>query len=108
MIPIIFNSILSLGYLFLKIFFNFKNEFLCIFVSIFLLNSFLPFTIFAAPQSRWLITISLFILCNFTEVLKFSQKVLCHFLNLFDVTPIADPAMVKELYFPIKFFFLNN
>ena len=34
-----------------------------------------------------------------------SKKVLCHFLNLFAVTPIAAPAIVKELYFPINFFF---
>ena len=47
-------------------------------------------------------------LCNLTEVSKLSQKVLCHFLNLLAVTPIADPAIVKELYLPFNFFFLNN
>ena len=47
---------------------------------------------------------SFFILCNFTDVSKFSQKVLCHILNLLAVTPIADPAIVKELYFPLSFF----
>ena len=47
-------------------------------------------------------------LCNFTEVSKLSQKALCHFLNLEAVTPTADPAIVKELYLPTNFFFLNN
>ena len=37
------------------------------------------------------------------EVDKLSIKVDCHFLNFLCVTPIAAPAIVKELYFPISF-----
>ena len=31
-----------------------------------------------------------------------------NFLNFLEVTPIAAPAIVNELYFPVNFFFLNN
>ena len=71
-------------------------------------NSFLLFKIFAAPQSLWLITISLFILCNLIEVFKLSQKGLCHFLNLFAVTPIAAPAIEKNCIYHLIFFYLNS
>ena len=42
------------------------------------------------------------------EIETFSKKVLCHFLNLDDVTPIAAPAIVKELYLPFKCFLLRK
>ena len=41
------------------------------------------------------------------DVLKFSQKVLCHFLNFVAVTPTAAPAIVNELYFPESFLFFK-
>ena len=41
------------------------------------------------------------------EVARLSQNVLCHFLNFGAVTPIAEPAIVKELYFPFNFFFFK-
>jgi len=34
---------------------------------------------------------------------KLSIKVECHFLNFLWVTPIAAPAIVNELYFPVNF-----
>ena len=41
------------------------------------------------------------------EVDKLSIKVECHFLNFLCVTPMAAPAIVKELYFPISFLVLD-
>ena len=35
------------------------------------------------------------------------QNVLYHFLNFGAVTPIAEPAIMKELYFPFKFLFFK-
>ena len=61
---------LKFGYFFLNIFLIFWKEFLCTFVSLVFENSFFPLIIFAAPQSRWLITISFFILCNLIEASK--------------------------------------
>ena len=99
---------LKFGYFFLNIFLIFWKETLCTLASLIFENSFFPLIIFATPQSRWLITISFFILCILIEVSKFSQKTLCHFLNLLAVTPIADPAIEKALYFPANFFFFLN
>ena len=95
----------NLGNLLFKIASIFSNESLWILFSTSEQNSFFPFTILAAPQSSWLITINLLILCNFIEVDKLSKKVNCHFLNFLEVTPMAAPAIVNELYFPVNFFF---